>query len=87
MGFYHTHPHGPAALSQRDIRTMRAWAGAFGKPLLCLIECRGSVYAFRFDNDQSDGERLPASEFFHPGTVVVYDDSPTRGNHDAEIPA
>lgn len=87
VGFYHTHPHGPAALSRRDVRTMRAWAGAFGKPLLCLIECRGVVYGFRFDNDRSSGERLTACELIHPGTVMAFDDSWTRGNHDSEIPA
>ncbi len=37
VGFYHTHPDGPAVPSRRDIRTMRAWCSSFGKPLLCLI--------------------------------------------------
>src|SRR5258707_108687 len=37
IGFLHTHPDGPPSPSERDVRTMRAWCGAFGKPLLCLI--------------------------------------------------
>jgi proteasome lid subunit RPN8/RPN11 len=37
VGFLHTHPDGPAAPSKRDLRTMRAWWSAFGKPLLYLI--------------------------------------------------
>ena len=39
-GFLHTHPVGSPAPSQRDLRTMRAWTAAFGKPLLCLITAR-----------------------------------------------
>src|SRR4051794_7601897 len=41
VGFYHTHPPGCHGLSNRDVRTMRAWCGAFGKPLLCVIESSG----------------------------------------------
>src|SRR6266511_2646813 len=37
LGFFHTHPMGGLHPSQRDIRTMRAWCDAFGKPLLCII--------------------------------------------------
>lgn len=34
IGFYHTHPSGLTTPSERDLRTMRAWAGCFGKPPL-----------------------------------------------------
>ncbi|HEY7356304.1 MAG TPA: Mov34/MPN/PAD-1 family protein, partial [Ktedonobacterales bacterium] len=35
LGFYHTHPPAAGAVpSERDALTMRAWCGAFGKPLL-----------------------------------------------------
>jgi len=37
VGFLHTHPAGPASPSGPDVRTMRAWRRALGKPLLCLI--------------------------------------------------
>ena len=73
VGFYHTHPPGATALSSRDIRTMRAWVSAFGKPLLCLIECDRQLAAYRFEDDESSGERLPASERFPRGVVVVLD--------------
>jgi proteasome lid subunit RPN8/RPN11 len=36
-GFFHTHPVGVSGMSERDLRTMRAWASSFGKPLLCAI--------------------------------------------------
>jgi proteasome lid subunit RPN8/RPN11 len=60
MGFYHTHPDGCGlAPSQRDIRTMRAWCSALGKPLLCLIaENRkpGVPAGYVFLNDEHGGE-------------------------------
>lgn len=42
-GFFHTHPPGATAMSSRDRATMRAWAAAFGKPLLCGIRCGREV--------------------------------------------
>lgn len=42
-GYYHTHPAGFSGMSGRDKRTMRAWAAAFGKPLLCAIRCGPDV--------------------------------------------
>jgi hypothetical protein len=53
VGFLHTHPDGPAAPSDRDVRTMRAWCLAFGKPLLCLIESPAGLCGYRFDNSAS----------------------------------
>jgi proteasome lid subunit RPN8/RPN11 len=47
-GFFHTHPDGPAVPSRRDVRTMRAWCSAFGKPLLCLIASPAGVRGYRF---------------------------------------
>ncbi|HEV7301680.1 MAG TPA: Mov34/MPN/PAD-1 family protein [Tepidisphaeraceae bacterium] len=49
LGFLHTHPTGPAAPSRRDLRTMRAWTDAFGKPLLCLIAAPRCMAGFVFD--------------------------------------
>ena len=74
VGFYHTHPSGSPDPSQRDIKTMRAWSGSFGKPLLCLIESDGKLAGFRFDNDEADGVRVKACELFPRGTVVVFDE-------------
>jgi proteasome lid subunit RPN8/RPN11 len=73
VGFYHTHPSGPPEPSQRDLRTMRAWASAFGKALLCLIESNGALAAFRFDDDASQGVKLAACELFARGVVIAFD--------------
>lgn len=73
VGFLHTHPDGPAAPSNRDVRTMRAWARAFGKPLLCLIDCPDGLFGFRFDDDQSEGEPLTIVQLFPRGVVIGVD--------------
>jgi proteasome lid subunit RPN8/RPN11 len=72
VGFYHTHPSGLAAPSVRDVRTMRAWVSAFGKPLLCLIESQGSLVAFGFHDDESPGVRLEACQLFPRGVVIAF---------------
>lgn len=69
-GFLHTHPDGPASPSGRDVRTMRAWCGAFGKPLLCLIASPEGMYGYRFDNDESTGQALGIVEVFPRGVVI-----------------
>jgi proteasome lid subunit RPN8/RPN11 len=74
VGFYHTHPSSSPEPSQRDLKTMRAWAGSFGKPLLCLIESDGQLAAYRFDDDQSDGVKITACELLPRGNVVAFDD-------------
>jgi proteasome lid subunit RPN8/RPN11 len=70
VGFFHTHPDGPATPSQRDVRTMRAWCGAFGKPLVCLIACPDGVRGYRFDDDTSAGLSLETVELFPRGVVI-----------------
>lgn len=72
VGFLHTHPDGPASPSERDVRTMRAWCGAFGKPLLCLIASPGGVRGYRFDGE-SAGEGLELVELFPRGVVIGVD--------------
>jgi proteasome lid subunit RPN8/RPN11 len=72
VGFLHTHPDGPASPSERDVRTMRAWCGAFGKPLLCLIASLEGVRGYRFD-DESSGEVLELVEMFPRGVVIGVD--------------
>jgi hypothetical protein len=62
VGFLHTHPDGPASPSTRDVRTMRTWCSAFGKPLLCLISSPEGLRGYRFDNDESAGEMLAVVE-------------------------
>jgi proteasome lid subunit RPN8/RPN11 len=69
-GFLHTHPDGPATPSDRDVRTMRAWCGAFGKPLLCLIVGPNGVGGYRFEDTESTGRPLAAVELFPRGVVV-----------------
>ena len=73
VGFLHTHPDGPAAPSARDVRTMRAWCLAFGKPLLCLIESPGGLCGYRFDGDESAGEPLAIVQAFPRGAVIGVD--------------
>jgi proteasome lid subunit RPN8/RPN11 len=68
-GFFHTHPPGCNFVSARDVRTMRAWCSAFGKPLLCVIASAGVVNAWRFDDDDSDGIKL-YSVTLHPRGIV-----------------
>src|SRR3954468_10097506 len=53
VGFFHTHPMGGLRPSRRDVRTMRAWCDAFGKPLLCVIATPHAVGAWRFDDHES----------------------------------
>lgn len=71
VGFCHTHPAGPAAPSHRDVRTMRAWVSALGKPLLCVIETRDGLTAFQFDDDRSAGTPM-AVEKFPQGAIVAF---------------
>jgi proteasome lid subunit RPN8/RPN11 len=73
IGFLHTHPDGPASPSDRDVRTMRAWRLAFGKPLLCLIDGPVGIRGFRFDNNESTGEPLAIVEAFPRGVVIGVD--------------
>lgn len=73
VGFLHTHPDGPASPSDRDLRTMRAWCLAFGKPLLCLIDSPIGLCGYRFDDDESNGEPLAVIEAFSGGVVIGVD--------------
>jgi proteasome lid subunit RPN8/RPN11 len=70
LGFFHTHPTGPSQPSARDVRIMRAWCSAFGKPLLCVIASPEGLAGFRFDQDSSDGLSLALVELFPRGVVI-----------------
>lgn len=70
IGFWHTHPDGPDGPSQRDVRTMRAWCSAFGKPLLCVIQSPTVIAGFCFHDDESDCVPLPLLEAFPRGVVI-----------------
>ncbi len=71
LGFYHTHPDGAPHPSARDVRTMRAWCSAFGKPLLCVIASPEGLAGFRFDEDEvSDGVPLASVEVFPRGMML-----------------
>jgi proteasome lid subunit RPN8/RPN11 len=71
LGFFHTHPDGPPQPSRRDVRTMRAWCSAFGKPLLCVIASPEGVGVYCFEDDTSEGTALPLIEVFPRGVVVA----------------
>jgi proteasome lid subunit RPN8/RPN11 len=73
VGFLHTHPDGPVSPSERDVRTMRAWRRAFGKPLLCLIDGPEGLHGYRFDDDESAGEVLAVVEAFPRGVLIGVD--------------
>jgi proteasome lid subunit RPN8/RPN11 len=73
VGFLHTHPATATVPSRRDLDTMRAWVGALGKPLLCVIEGVDGLAGWRFDDDESDGERLLAVELFPRGVLIGVD--------------
>ncbi len=60
-GFWHTHPPGAGtAPSARDVRTLRAWCSALGKPLVCVIAGGRQLAAYVFDGDASLGVALAA---------------------------
>ncbi len=75
VGFLHTHPEGPSVPSQRDVRTMRAWCGSFGKPLLCLIASPADLCGYCFDDNKSVGQALEMVELFPRGLVIGVDAS------------
>jgi len=70
LGFFHTHPDGPPRPSQRDVRTMRAWCSAFGKPLLCVIASPDGLAGFQFEDDGSNGVVLETVEVFPRGVLI-----------------
>lgn len=49
LGFYHTHPSSAPLPSWRDVRTMKAWATCFGKPLLCAIQSGELLAGYLFE--------------------------------------
>lgn len=49
LGFYHTHPNSAPLPSWRDVRTMKAWATCFGKPLLCAIQSGELLAGYLFE--------------------------------------
>jgi proteasome lid subunit RPN8/RPN11 len=72
IGFLHTHPDGPASPSSRDVRTMRAWCSAFGKPLVCLIAEPAGLRGYRFEGELA-GRPLEFVELFPRGVVIGVD--------------
>ncbi|UCG26062.1 MAG: Mov34/MPN/PAD-1 family protein [Chloroflexota bacterium] len=73
-GFAHTHPPGAGtAPSDRDVKTMMAWCGAFGKPLLCLIaegEALRDPAAYLFQDDQQVPEFITRFELLDERTAA-----------------
>src|SRR5581483_8292450 len=70
LGFLHTHPMGGLSPSRRDMRTMRAWCDALGKPLLCAIATPTSLAAWRFEAGGSTFVRLATVELFPRGILI-----------------
>lgn len=82
LGFYHTHSVGLAAPSNRDVQTMRAWVSCLGKPLLCVIESGDVLGAYRFADDEDDGQTLDAVERFPRNAVVAVENRNSTGGAD-----
>jgi hypothetical protein len=75
MGFFHTHPAGArCGPSHRDIRTMRAWCSALGRPLLCLIAEEPEIRtpaAYVFCSDEDNGTPVQILEADGPLSFTV----------------
>jgi len=77
IGFYHTHPRGLTAPSDRDVRTMRAWVTCLGKPLLCLIRSGNALAGYIFLREGgADRNELLAEVQEFPREVMVGVDNP-----------
>ncbi len=75
VGFFHTHPNGSPNPKPAGLRRPSGLGPArFGKPLLCLIDSDGELAAYRFDDDESNGDRIMACELLPRGIVVAFDD-------------
>ena len=70
IGFYHTHPFGATNPSSRDVRTMRAWVGCLGKPLMCAIRGSGELGAWLFETDEDNGKPFGEVQRF-PRNVII----------------
>jgi len=73
---------GLAAPSNRDVQTMRAWVSCLGKPLLCVIESGDVLGAYRFADDEDDGQTLDAVERFPRNAVVAVENRNSTGGAD-----
>lgn len=82
LGFYHTHPMGLGAPSDRDVGTMRAWVSCLGKPLLCVIESGDILGAYFFADDRDDGQMLDEVERFPRNAVVAVENWNSTGGAD-----
>jgi hypothetical protein len=63
---------------------MQAWAGSFGKPLLCLIEADRKVAAYYIDN-QTEAAMVTACELLPRGIVIAFDQGDS--GHDQQNPS
>jgi hypothetical protein len=71
-GFLHSHPPGAGAEpSTRDLRTMRAWCLALGKPLLCLVEHEGRLEGRVHADDEDEGRPLGGIQLVAPGQLEI----------------
>ncbi len=72
MGFWHTHPRGAGTTpSARDVRTMRAWCSAFGKPLVCVIADGKDLAGYLFAEAEANGQYAVIRRVKTRGTFVV----------------
>ena len=72
IGFAHTHPSGVGTMpSERDVRTLRAWRIALGKPLLMLIEDGESIAGYVLQHDDDELKPITSITRSERGALII----------------
>ncbi len=74
IGFAHTHPSGAGITpSERDIRTLRAWRIALGKPLLMLIQDGILIAGYVLHSDDDELKSIMSVTRAEQGTLIIHE--------------
>ncbi len=72
IGFAHTHPSGAGTgPSERDVRTLRAWRIALGKPLLMLIEDGETIAGYVLHTDDGELRSVTSITRSERGALII----------------
>ncbi|CAG0962463.1 hypothetical protein GPROT1_00913 [Gammaproteobacteria bacterium] len=72
IGFAHTHPNGAGTTpSERDLRTLRAWRIALGKPLLMLIEDGETIAGYMLHHDDDELKPIMSITRGEQGVFII----------------